>query len=427
MATTTTTILNLKPTATTFHHHHHSLPHITTTIRCGAGPRSQRGPLVKGRILSIEAIQAIQTLKRLHKQNPSTTTFPFLSRLLKSDILATLNELLRQDLCSLALPILSTIRTEYPPINFSLYADVVNALSRNKLYEDIDRLIDDLEGEEGGFEWGDDKGLVRLVKGVVGADRKESTVKIVEMMKRSGCGDTWTADYYLVKVLSKGLKRFGEQELGIQVEREFGWVGKGRLGNLAVDGGGNAARAGLKADDQVLYTSSFFGDELWPADKLGFTKTAIQAKPDSVYFVVTSESEACVVVKCFSPDVGQIYELRVFGINMDLKKKGADVNVKRLPKRPAPPRFGRKLTDSQKERATHLCLDCGYIYFLPKPFEEQPEDYVCPQCRAPKKRFVRYDPNTGKTIGGGLPPIGVIIGLLAGIAGVGALLVYGLQ
>lgn len=50
--------------------------------------------------------------------------------------------------------------------------------------------------------------------------------------------------------------------------------------------GGNAAKAGLKAGDQVLYTSSFFGDELWPADKLGFTKTAVQAKPDSVYFVV---------------------------------------------------------------------------------------------------------------------------------------------
>lgn len=54
-----------------------------------------------------------------------------------------------------------------------------------------------------------------------------------------------------------------------------------------VDGGGNAAKAGLKSGDQVVYTSSFFGDELWPADKLGFTKTAIQAKPDSVYFVVS--------------------------------------------------------------------------------------------------------------------------------------------
>ncbi|KAK6155432.1 hypothetical protein DH2020_009680 [Rehmannia glutinosa] len=156
----------------------------------------------------------------------------------------------------------------------------------------------------------------------------------------------------------------------------------------------NAAKAGLKVGDQVLYTSSFFGDELWPADKLGFTKTAIQAKPDSVYFVVS---------------------------------RGAEVDVKRLPKRPAPPAFGRKLTDAQKARATHICLDCGYIYTLPKSFDEQPDDYACPQCRAPKKRFARYDVNTGKAIGGGLPPIGVIIGLIAGIGGVGALLVYGLQ
>ena len=57
----------------------------------------------------------------------------------------------------------------------------------------------------------------------------------------------------------------------------------------------------------------------------------------------------------------------------------------------------------------------------------QPEDYLCPQCRAPKKRFSKYDAETGKAIGGALPPIGVIIGLVAGIAGVGALLVYGLQ
>ncbi|KAG9155749.1 hypothetical protein Leryth_004015 [Lithospermum erythrorhizon] len=78
-------------------------------------------------------------------------------------------------------------------------------------------------------------------------------------------------------------------------------------------------------------------------------------------------------------------------------------------------------------RATHICLDCGFIYTLQKPFEEQPDDYVCPQCIAPKKRFARYDVNTGKAIGGGLPPVGVIIGLIAGIGGVGALLVYGLQ
>lgn len=57
----------------------------------------------------------------------------------------------------------------------------------------------------------------------------------------------------------------------------------------------------------------------------------------------------------------------------------------------------------------------------------QPDTYACPQCQAPKKRFARYDVNTGKPIGGGLPPIGVIIGLVAGIGAVGALLIYGLQ
>ncbi|KAJ7949816.1 rubredoxin family protein [Quillaja saponaria] len=189
---------------------------------------------------------------------------------------------------------------------------------------------------------------------------------------------------------SKTIEAEVDKPLGLTLGQKSG----GGVVITAVDGGGNAAKAGLKAGDQVLYTSSFFGDELWPADKLGFTKTAIQAKPDNVYFVVS---------------------------------RGADVDVKRLPKRPAPPRFGRKLTEAQKARATHICLDCGFIYFLPKPFEEQPDGYVCPQCQAPKKRFAQYDVNTGKAIGGGLPPIGVIVGLVAGIGAVGALLVYGLQ
>ncbi|MCE3215451.1 hypothetical protein HAX54_002401 [Datura stramonium] len=193
-------------------------------------------------------------------------------------------------------------------------------------------------------------------------------------------------------------KAAAAKNIEVEVDKPLGLtLGPKQGGGVVITGvenGGNAARAGLKVGDQVVYTSSFFGDELWPADKLGFTKTAIQAKPDSVYFVVS---------------------------------RGADVDVKRLPKRPAPPQFGRKLTDAQKARATHICLDCGYIYTLPKSFDEQPEDYACPQCRAPKKRFARYDVNTGKAIGGGLPPIGVIIGLIAGIGGVGALLVYGLQ
>ncbi|KAJ6744086.1 PROTEIN LOW PSII ACCUMULATION 1 CHLOROPLASTIC [Salix purpurea] len=74
-----------------------------------------------------------------------------------------------------------------------------------------------------------------------------------------------------------------DKPLGLTLGQKSG----GGVVITGVEGGGNAAKAGLKAGDQVLYTSSFFGDELWPADKLGFTKTAIQAKPDSIYFVVS--------------------------------------------------------------------------------------------------------------------------------------------
>lgn len=77
------------------------------------------------------------------------------------------------------------------------------------------------------------------------------------------------------------------------------------------------------------------------------------------------------------------------------------VNVKKLNKKPAPARFGRKLTNSQKEFATHICIDCGYIYSNKVPFAELGSSYVCPQCNAPKKRFAKYDVDTGKV---SLPP-----------------------
>lgn len=181
-----------------------------------------------------------------------------------------------------------------------------------------------------------------------------------------------------------------DKPLGIELDQK----GSGPILIASVAPGGNGAKAGLKVGDQVLYTSSFFGDELWPAEKLGFTRTAIRAKADSVDFVIV---------------------------------RGGEVPVKRLPKRPAPARFGRKLTEAQKERASHICLDCGYIYTLSKPFEDQPNGYNCPQCQAPKKRFAGYDAETGRAVGGGSLPIVVILTLLLGIVGIGAGVFYGLQ
>lgn len=47
-------------------------------------------------------------------------------------------------------------------------------------------------------------------------------------------------------------------------------------GLLVKNAGGNAAKAGIKSGDTIIYTSSYFGDELWPADKLAFAQLTIQ-------------------------------------------------------------------------------------------------------------------------------------------------------
>ena len=107
----------------------------------------------------------------------------------------------------------------------------------------------------------------------------------------------------------------------------------------------------------------------------------------------------------------------------------SEVNVKRLKARPSPPRFGRKLTAAQKARATHVCLDCGFIYYQPTPFAEL-ATYECPQCASPKSRFAGYDPETGKAKGGGgaqaIPQLVNLVGAV-GAVGIILLVVLGLQ
>ncbi|GFP85653.1 pentatricopeptide repeat-containing protein at3g46870 [Phtheirospermum japonicum] len=187
-------------------------------VRCG--PRDNRGPLLKGRILSTEAIQAIQSLKRAHRSDPTNLPTHILSRLLKSDLTAAMKELLRQDQCAIAARVFATLKSEYG-VDLDMYADMVQALARNRLTDEIDLLIDEME--EGGIRCDENKGLLRLVKALIAAERKESTVRIYGMMKRSG----YKMDDYLGKVLSKGLRRFGEGGLADEIDLELGRLYKG--------------------------------------------------------------------------------------------------------------------------------------------------------------------------------------------------------
>ncbi|KAL4853845.1 Rubredoxin-1 [Chlorella vulgaris] len=188
-----------------------------------------------------------------------------------------------------------------------------------------------------------------------------------------------------VTVEARAAKAAGQ--ITVDVEKPLGLVldqSRSPKGGLVVKS------AGIQAGDTVIYTSSFFGDELWPADKLGFARSAIQAAPSPVSLVL-------------------------------VRGPNDSVDVKKLPKKPAPARFGRRLTAAQKARATHLCVDCGYIYSDELPFEQTATDYRCPQCNAPKRRFARFNVETGKVQTSDTTDLGTIATVIGGLLGVGIL------
>ncbi|KAI5656653.1 hypothetical protein M9H77_25446 [Catharanthus roseus] len=208
------------------------LPTITGSyLRINCGPRGNRGPLLKGRVLSIEAIQAIQALKRAHCTGPSNLDDTFLSktlsRLLKADLVAAFNELIRQDQTEIAAKVFSVIQLEYSP-ELGHYADLVSSLSKKGFTDEIDELVHDLE-KKGKIQC-DDKGLVRLVKALIEAERVGSTARIYELMKRNGWGSTFEVDDHVAELLSRGLRRMGEgslaDEIDLELKRLYKGVGK---------------------------------------------------------------------------------------------------------------------------------------------------------------------------------------------------------
>ncbi|PNH08214.1 hypothetical protein TSOC_005225 [Tetrabaena socialis] len=44
-------------------------------------------------------------------------------------------------------------------------------------------------------------------------------------------------------------------------------------------------------------------------------------------------------------------------------------------------------------KVAYVCLDCGYLYNDPTPFEDL-KSYACPVCNAPKRRFKELRGNT---------------------------------
>ena len=44
---------------------------------------------------------------------------------------------------------------------------------------------------------------------------------------------------------------------------------------------------------------------------------------------------------------------------------------------------------AEEDAAKYVCGVCGYVYEGDVPFEELPDDFVCPVCKQPKSVFVK--------------------------------------
>ncbi|KAJ6846942.1 uncharacterized protein M6B38_284045 [Iris pallida] len=197
----------------------HRNPKPVTTITCG--PRDNRGPILRGRTLSTEAILAVQSLKRSAAAAASADPTALLSRLLKPDLLAVLAELQRQGRPALALRVLSAARGEpwYRP-DCSLFAAMVKSLHRKEMGAEIDALVRDAAAElerEGGIGGNDLRGPARLVKALTEAGRTDGVRMVYGMMKRGGC----VPDEYLFKFMIRGLRRLGDDDGAEEVERDY--------------------------------------------------------------------------------------------------------------------------------------------------------------------------------------------------------------
>lgn len=191
------------------------LKHVVCGLRDNNRPRK---PLWRGRIMTTEAIQAVQALKRANKYSQDKVDHVCItrvSRLLKDDLLAALSELQRQNEYELAIKIFDLVRKEvwYKP-DIYLYADMIMLMARNKLIDKAEELFSLLKEE--GLD-PDTRVCTELLGGYTCAGMIEKAMEIYEMMKvQSGC----KPNELTFTILLNSLERVEERVLANVVRKD---------------------------------------------------------------------------------------------------------------------------------------------------------------------------------------------------------------
>ncbi|KAJ9153274.1 hypothetical protein P3X46_026730 [Hevea brasiliensis] len=174
------------------------------------GRGDNRKPLQKGRNLSIEAIQAVQALKRSYYNSNQSHSFRHVfrskfSRLLKLDMLAVLRELLRQNHCLLALQVFEDIRKEYwykPQL--SLYNDMIQVMASNGYLKQVEVLCIYLKTESNLL--GETEGFSALMTTLINFKLTRLSMECYDFMKALG----YEPDRPTFRMLINGLESIGE-------------------------------------------------------------------------------------------------------------------------------------------------------------------------------------------------------------------------
>ncbi|WZZ39491.1 hypothetical protein YC2023_035750 [Brassica napus] len=103
-------------------------------------------------------------------------------------------------------------------------------------------------------------------------------------------------------------------------------------------------------------------------------------KPSAVFSPVTSNLQRS---SSFLP----YYSLRILDNNKTKSLSKSSLSS-------SAPRFSMRVSSKQ----AYICRDCGYIYNDRTPFDKLPDNYFCPVCAAPKRRFRPYMPDVSKNV-----------------------------
>ncbi|WCJ28584.1 Vacuolar sorting protein 9 (VPS9) domain [Euphorbia peplus] len=198
-----------------------SLSSRRVTMVKAKGGQDNRKQLQKGRYLSSEAIQAIQSLKRAYNFNNHdprllnralNTNF---TRLLKLDMLAVLRELLRQNYCLLALQVFEEIRKEYwykPQL--ALYTDMIKVLASNGYIDEVALVCKYLKAESN--LQAETEAFNALFTTFLTANLSGVVMDFYEFMKAVNC----EPDRSTFRILINGLESTGEYTVSAMLRED---------------------------------------------------------------------------------------------------------------------------------------------------------------------------------------------------------------